>query len=400
MSALAATEEALLHASDVLLHAAERVLHLPEPPENRWHRAGISRRFERWFNVLGAGIILILAIGWTIAIVDARATERSAPGEEGSSVTAVTAGITAALTDPTARSTAYLTDAAIQAFVPLRGASGRLRARVQTPGSSIVSDTLPGGAEITFRSGSHAESTFVPVAPRRTGIWDIAVRVGGAIKPVADFNIITLKPFTEKRRGRIGLYFIGTFPTERRRGRRAGYQTPGGFIEVTRENQDTYVSDHFRLRDFLPHDQQGVWPKYLVLETRLVDKLELVLTDLEKRGIRASGVKVMSGFRTPQYNRSGGDPRGRAGWSRHMYGDAADIFIDNDGDGNMDDLNRDGRITFADTRVIEAAVDRVEREHPSLVGGCGVYRGNAAHGPFVHIDTRGFRARWVGSGDG
>jgi len=65
----------------------------------------------------------------------------------------------------------------------------------------------------------------------------------------------------------------------------------------------------------------------------------------------------------------------------------------------MDDLNRDGRVNIRDARVIEAAVDRVERTHPALVGGCGVYTGNAAHGPFVHIDTRGYRARWLGTGD-
>jgi len=30
----------------------------------------------------------------------------------------------------------------------------------------------------------------------------------------------------------------------------------------------------------------------------------------------------------------------------------------------------------------------------------GIYPGNAAHGPFAHIDTRGYRARWTGTGDG
>ena len=83
-----------------------------------------------------------------------------------------------------------------------------------------------------------------------------------------------------------------------------------------------------------------------------------------------------------------------------MYGDAADIFIDNDGDGNMDDLNRDGRVNIRDAEVISSAVDRVERANPTLLGGCGVYPGNSAHGPFTHIDTRGYRARWTGTGDG
>ena len=29
-----------------------------------------------------------------------------------------------------------------------------------------------------------------------------------------------------------------------------------------------------------------------------------------------------------------------------------------------------------------------------VVGGLGAYGSTAAHGPFVHVDTRGHRARW------
>ena len=72
----------------------------------------------------------------------------------------------------------------------------------------------------------------------------------------------------------------------------------------------------------------------------------------------------MSGFRTPQYNAGGGDKTGRANMSRHMYGDANDTWIDNDGDGQMDDLNHDGRIDFRDSQVICDSVERVEQAHP------------------------------------
>jgi hypothetical protein len=60
----------------------------------------------------------------------------------------------------------------------------------------------------------------------------------------------------------------------------------------------------------------------------------------------------------------------------------------------MDDLNHDGRVDAADVRVIEAAVDRVERAHPELAGGLGLYREMGPSGPFAHIDVRGTRARW------
>src|SRR4029079_14012790 len=93
--------------------------------------------------------------------------------------------------------------------------------------------------------------------------------------------------------------------------------------------------EHFRLSDFLTHDQQGVWPKYLVLRAPLVDKLELVIAQLESRGIHVTHMQVMSGFRTPLYNARAGERGGRSKISRHMYGDAADVFVDNDRGGRM-----------------------------------------------------------------
>ena len=122
--------------------------------------------------------------------------------------------------------------------------------------------------------------------------------------------------------------------------------------------------------------------------------LELTIAELERSGTPVRHVSVMSGFRTPSYNETGGDPSGRAALSRHMYGDAADIFIDNDGNGSMDDLDGDRRVNLRDARVIEECVNRVERAYPALIGGTGIYPGTSAHGPFIHIDTRGFRARW------
>jgi hypothetical protein len=35
-----------------------------------------------------------------------------------------------------------------------------------------------------------------------------------------------------------------------------------------------------------------------------------------------------------------------------------------------------------------------------LVGGIGIYKACCGHGPFTHIDTRGYRARWNGEGTG
>jgi len=93
--------------------------------------------------------------------------------------------------------------------------------------------------------------------------------------------IITLVPFSEKVKGHIGMYYLGSWPFEGGgTPKTPAYQNPSGFIEVTRENADTPVSAHFRLRDFLTKDQPNIWPKYLLLNPKLLDKLELTEQDM------------------------------------------------------------------------------------------------------------------------
>jgi hypothetical protein len=324
-------------------------------------RIGLSARGERILNVGGIVVIALFALGWSWSIAYANQMDTHVDDVPPNT----TRTVTAALSGASAPTAAYVTDAALEALASrARGASGKLRVKTVLP-----------------------------------------TEIDNALNAIQNFAQVTLTPFTAKQRGRVGLYFIGNWPGERgARGPSKApadrYANPRGFIQVTQENQDTYVSEHFRLRDFLTHDQPNVWPKYLVLEIRNVDKLELVLEDLAKRGINTEGVVVMSGFRTPQYNSGGGNTGGRAGLSRHMYGDAADIYIDNDRNGTMDDLNRNGRVDVGDSRYILESVERVEREHPELIGGAGVYIACCGHGPFIHIDSRGYRARWTGSGGG
>lgn len=207
------------------------------------------------------------------------------------------------------------------------------------------------------------------------------------------FAFIGVVPFAEKRGEFIDDYRVGFWPAEIHAVQSEAYENPAGFVEVTAENASTPVSDHLTLGDFVTHDG-APYPKYIVLREALLDKVELVLADLEMHGVTTEHVKVLSGFRTPSYNFALGDASGRARESRHQYGDAVDMIIDADGDGRMDDLNHDGRVDAGDVHVIEAAVDRVERAHPELAGGLGLYREMGPSGPFAHIDVRGTRARW------
>lgn len=329
-------------------------------------RTGRSGLGERLFEAVATGLIVLLACGWVGAI---------------------------AMTPATGDKVNTLAPAAVR--MGTDGDSDR-PAPVYVAGASDGIATI--GRDDTGESGKLR--AVIRGASEEPRIVTAVVALQGALRRITDFSVITPRPASELRKGKLGQYYVGKWPrATSAKGGDVEYRPPSGFIEVTPANERTRLSEHFELRDFLTHGQGSVWPKYVVVNLKLVDKLELVLEDLRAHGVNPEGVRVMSGFRTPAYNRTGGDPRGRASLSRHMYGDAADIYIDNHGTGRMSDLNHDGRVNSRDARVILASVDRVERAHPSLVGGCGVYVGNGSHGPFVHIDARGYPARWTGTGD-
>ncbi|HEV7503106.1 MAG TPA: hypothetical protein VGQ33_23970 [Vicinamibacteria bacterium] len=316
--------------------------------------------------------------------------------------TSVARTLGASLTDPRSASTAYLDDATLRgAIAEMRGQSGKLRAVIRAPNADLAeeADTK---VSATYEGEQGQEVTTAKLAaPADPGIYKLAVQLGKISRPVEDLRVITMVPFAEKKNDRIGLYYLGSWPYENGgKPRTASYSNPSGFIEVTRENRSTAVSEHFKLGDFLTKDQYDVWPKYLLLEPKLLDKLELTVAELEKEGHHVDHVFVMSGFRTPRYNKGGGNTGGRANLSRHMYGDASDVYVDNDRDGQPDDLNGDGKVDTKDAKVFADAAEKVERQYPALVGGIGIYKACCGHGPFTHIDTRGYRARWYGEGAG
>jgi uncharacterized protein YcbK (DUF882 family) len=229
------------------------------------------------------------------------------------------------------------------------------------------------------------------VTPARPGLYHLALttrepRMHAAIEPrrvLGDITIAVLVPFGQKLGGMINGYRIGAYPFER-----LGGERPLGFVEVDHRTADLPVSRHLRLRDFLTHDGQTQWPRYVAMSPRLLDKLELVVNEVARMNLRGISdplrisVDVHSGFRTPLHNRN---VEGAALSSRHQFGDAADVAIDADGD---------GRFTSFDSRLVAMAVEMVEKRHPELTGGLGVYV--QARSPYVHIDARGRRARWWG----
>lgn len=271
---------------------------------------------------------------------------------------------------------ATLDDPVVAIPSSFRGISGKLRMKIVPP----PADTFAAPEPVAYIFGAEAA--------RRPDVW--MVRDSVTKQP---FAFLTLVRFAEKRDGRVGAYRVGRWPAEVRAPRSEAYGLPSGFIEVTEQNADLPISEHFRLRDFIDRNQPTVWPKALVLEERLVDKLELITTELQRIGNVRAKLLVMSGFRSPVTTAGGARSR-RSPESRHQYGDAADIIVDGDGDGRMDDLNGDGRVDVRDTRVLITAIQTVEARYPELVGGIGMYRTGSVRGPFVHVDARGTSVRW------
>ena len=223
------------------------------------------------------------------------------------------------------------------------------------------------------------------VAPTEPGLYPIIVTSGTAVRRVNAFVMIPYDSLDKKgylRGVKIGKYPrpIEQFPN---------FTKPRGFIIVTPDNLDTPVSPRYTLRDFAPRSLEG-FPKYTVLREELLIKLEL-LTDLVKaRGFKFDRFDVFSGYRPPAMNR-----RVRYGRnSAHIYGGAADIIVDGNGDGRLDDLNHDGQSNRKDAKLLAAYAEELEAKHPELTGGIGWYSRTRSRGAFVHVDVRGKRARW------
>ena len=204
-------------------------------------------------------------------------------------------------------------------------------------------------------------------------------------------TLVNVVPYGQMRDGKLDGYRVGEYNATPLRGL-ATYERPKGFIRLNKSNGALRVSDHYRMKDF--QCKLDGTTKFLILRTEALVKLEILQHELEtQHGLKFDRFTVMSGYRTPYYNaRIGND----TSYSRHLYGDAMDIYIDQDRNGSMDDVNRDGRIDAADARFILRVAEQVDNsnEWGWLKGGAGVYHANSAHGPYLHVDARGYVARW------
>lgn len=252
---------------------------------------------------------------------------------------------------------------------------------------------LPKGVDIDAGAGELVGSDpgqWFWQAPNVPGLYPLDFRQNspGEMK----INVFVMHPASSVKDGYLRGYRIGEYPKTPMRGLKA-YLPPAGFVEVTPENSQTRVSPHFTLGQFVCKQKATGKSKYLVLRPELFIKLERILQETNARGYRSDSLHIMSGYRTPYYNRAIGN---KTLYSRHLYGGAADFYIDESPkDGVIDDLNGDGKINKKDAALLYNIVEALSRvEGWPGAGGLGEYDGNANHGPFVHVDSRGYRARW------
>jgi hypothetical protein len=230
------------------------------------------------------------------------------------------------------------------------------------------------------------------LAPARPGVDRVGAHAADG-RLVAEVLVFVLVPPAEVRGGSLQGYRIGTYPPPPPADspRTLAFRTAiSGFVEVRDISRDLPVSTHVRLGHLACKQQPGHEPAYLALDVRILDKLEHLIDRLAARDVPPGALSVMSGYRTPHYNETIGN---ETVWSRHTIGDAVDVFVDADGDGTMDDLDGDGRTSFDDARALLAVVEALDAGG-AIPGGAAAYPATPAHGPFVHLDARGYRARW------
>lgn len=260
------------------------------------------------------------------------------------------------------------------------------------PGSNISVGFMDAGGGATLRLGGRLLSARDAVTAQENPGVELLEVTNDATGEVFRLNVFTLVPADRvDRDGRLNGYRIDAYPAEPLRGLDI-YLPPQGFVEVTAENAGIAVSPNFTLGEFVAK-QASDYPKYLVLRPSLLLKLENILATLNESGHAVGGFVIMSGYRTPFYNRA----IGNVPYSRHVWGGAADFYIDESPrDGRMDDINRDGRVDKDDARWLAGFINDMSRRGSfgPRIGGIGVYGSNSAHGPFVHVDVRGTRARW------
>jgi hypothetical protein len=269
---------------------------------------------------------------------------------------------------------------------------------VVMPGAAVVFGAIggpPGDYAMKTEAGIAVQQgarQWRWTAPERPGAYELTFD-GPGKKDSIVAHAFVMVPATNVKNETLNGYRIGRYPAPLKGN--PLYLPPAGFIEVTKESQETKVSPHFTLKQFLcKEDTSKQYPKYVVLKERLPLKLEAVLERVNQLGFKVATLNVMSAYRTPYYNHAIGDVQ----FSMHQFGSAADIYVDPLKKNRMADLNHDGQVDIQDSKLLYDEIERLlaSDDLRKFQGGMGFYPATSAHPPFVHVDVRGTKARWKG----
>jgi uncharacterized protein YcbK (DUF882 family) len=125
------------------------------------------------------------------------------------------------------------------------------------------------------------------------------------------------------------------------------------------------LSKNFKKSEFKCRDGTEVPEELMDNLEELVKNLQIIRDCIKKP------MHIISGYRSPKYNRKIGGARK----SQHMKAKAADIVVRG----------------MKPTKLREIIINLI-KEGKIKKGGVGLYRS------FVHYDTRGWNARWKGKG--
>jgi len=162
------------------------------------------------------------------------------------------------------------------------------------------------------------------------------------------------------------------------------YQTLSAkrFYHITKRDLYRRVVGRIRIKDLFPVDQKvrkltifSKQPLYWGIDPRILYKVLELRDILTQKGLNPDGFRINTGYRHPVYNRAVGG----ASKSRHIAGDAVDLLAkDIDGNGKSEQEDK------------ELLLHICEQELIGKQGGVGRYPGTMV----VHIDLRGYAARW------
>lgn len=144
-----------------------------------------------------------------------------------------------------------------------------------------------------------------------------------------------------------------------------------------------YIVGKNRIQNFLCTDKYFIENEknieankklYWLIDRQLLVWILEFMDELKSRDYNRDGFEVRESYRHAYYN----EERGGATQSQHIFGTAADLTIK--------DINGDGKENETDKEIALEILETLVGDK----GGMGLYPGTMT----IHIDTRGFRARW------